>query len=134
MCHYHTGVLIQVYRVICWVYMIMTLRGREKLLKCLSMKLHELALRRPMFLLKSIALCKYLSIRVCPTVLLLLGYRIFNGFLNYLIRFIMLLIIISLRRMRMLDIWRRRLEEFHRAFWRGALAFLYLAPDPRILR
>jgi hypothetical protein len=44
-CHDHTRVLIQVNRVISGVNMIMALRGREKLLEGLPMKLLKLTLR-----------------------------------------------------------------------------------------
>lgn len=61
---------------------------------------------------------------------MILEYRIIKGFLNDLICIVLLmvflLVVISVR-VRLLDIWRLGLKEFHRAFWRGALAFLNLA-------
>jgi hypothetical protein len=62
---------------------------------------------------------------------MILEYRVLKGFLNNLIC-VFLLVIISVR-IRLLDLWRLGLKEFHRAFGRGALTFLYLT-DPRILR
>ena len=59
--HDHTRVLIQANRVICWVYMIMTLGGREKLLECLPLKLLKLSLRRPTLFLWLTCLCIQLS-------------------------------------------------------------------------
>ena len=56
---------------------------------------------------------------------MILEYRIFKGFLNDLICVFLLMIIFV--RIRLLGLWRLGLKEFHRAFGRGALAFLYLA-------
>jgi hypothetical protein len=61
MSHYNTRILIQANRVICGVYMIMALRGREKLLECLPLKLLKLSLRRSALFLRLIRLSIQLS-------------------------------------------------------------------------